>query len=1397
MKKRGVKVLLLLLSSAFFQLMGTVEWHGAHTPHVQDENLEITGKKITLGHIARISAVTQDVDVTIVDGDVSLKGNSSHSTLYLRTTLNHAIRFHNVQEVDFEKLLIIAFGPGTVEFVMENGSTLEFGPAQADPGDGVLFLQLMNVPFTDEYTDSLRAFQNNDGIGTIVFSRASDDQPDDVSVVIGANSMLGFIGSEDNTQEQGHIVFSVANNNIGRFILDIKDKGLVKIGGVVTNELLGGKIEKQNIDFAVPAAGTATLLVESDIIGDNASLLVLNENQTLSEFLWDPFFNLDTRNETTDYIGTFNGAQYGFVLTSAGVVQIGEETYFDYVGLANNQTPTVIIPGTTEEETRQSIKERNPSAFIVDGSHNPIFADRSALIVFDDHAGLFFRSGVGADGSVNGPSSEFPFAVSQQNTLNGVGNYVLDVEGPLQTQGLSAQTSRIEILSLFVDPTGGFLFADNTGDPIFPLRTFSDDIGLRAVLKDARKLLPFVHYNAAAFLINNSFNIADSTLSHTDAIHTVIEDDHVNSESSYVGGETFAINATYDFPYSIPRPFIGLENSRFFLHTSAAITGMDINVPTIVNGGVLDPNFSNMTFFNNGPEIDNGTGRSLILGTNVGANSVSNLTLINNQAFLNIIQTKDFLDSMGEPIQQLELTTAPNTPDIIPILGNTSISSIHVISMDNGNIEMGIDPLTNHFLHTTTNELFINGNFFSFRSNNGNTAIFTGLGAIFVDQNGILRADPSAVVDMQVPIIVSGNGMVVGPFNFTNNGTNGGGIEIGGLDLRNPATRVIVPVGTSFSNLILNWQAIVKDYNAFSPYQSGSVTLCQVPPVTESNVSALPVISGSVDLLSIAGSRFGDAANLIIDGGLVRQTIFRTGNGAAPVGTFILRNNGSLGLGAINQSISDPTPTLGANGITIIADGSGLLDINQDMLITGRAVILKGPNFAQGDVLTISAPTANEIRVKSGGILDLRSFDDGSTIAFDGQVQLIFEPGSQLLTSNGAIDFQGNSLLLFEPSQQISSFFNAIPLGAINNTLPPFQIADAALQHNAFDFLINYGNDLSNTDPFRVIIAGQGTINLRENSRSYIPNGAIVGIETIQQGDCEIPLTSITLNILDNAQFQLAAQQATILQGRGGVLQIGNTVNREGHLVNFNARMEGPNAQFVIDELAMFGLGVGVVRPSIGTITPSQSLLDTLNNVGEITINLVDGTFDHSRIYPTNDVKSSILAINPDINMTFQKDVTNPELEIRGGGNMVLIEPGTGALSPIVEGVSGPIGPRLTAELFASEPLQDLNTIDTGSGAQVFNDIRTYDVSNFVRVDAFGRANAGSVNDLNESVRLDAILNTDVNGNGTIVRTEVVNIISDFGTAQERRTAAIDLGGVFVQFTTNPPTIFNPSLIQE
>src|SRR5581483_9843730 len=144
----------------------------------------------------------------------------------------------------------------------------------------------------------------------------------------------------------------------------------------------------------------------------------------------------------------------------------------------------------------------------------------------------------------------------------------------------------------------------------------------------------------------------------------------------------------------------------------------------------------------------------------------------------------------------------------------------------------------------------------------------------------------------------------------------------------------------------------------------------------------------------------------------------------------------------------------------------GLLDINQDMLITGRAVILKGPKFVSGDVLTISAPTPNEIRVKSGGVLDLRSFDNLSdTIAFDGQVQLIFEPGSQLLTSSGTIDFKGNSLLIFEPSQQISSFFNAIPLGAINNGIPPFIVANAALPHNRFDFLINYGAGLTNTDP--------------------------------------------------------------------------------------------------------------------------------------------------------------------------------------------------------------------------------------------------------------------------------------------------------------------------------------------
>ena len=346
----------------------------------------------------------------------------------------------------------------------------------------------------------------------------------------------------------------------------------------------------------------------------------------------------------------------------------------------------------------------------------------------------------------------------------------------------------------------------------------------------------------------------------------------------------------------------------------------------------------------------------------------------------------------------------------------------------------------------------------------------------------------------------------------------------------------------------------------------------------------------------------------------------------APVAVIVLRNEGRIGL--------DSTTTLGLNGVTIIADGSGQVVVNDDLVINNVCAIVKGPNFAACDVLELYSPVEREIRVKSTGTLNLASFTDVTDIvSIAGQLKLVVEPGAKIITGAGTLRFAGNSELLFEPAVNAESFFTAIPHGAHDSTLPITTI-DAADTHNILSSLTNFGQGLHNTDQFRVKLIGGGTIELVDNALASLPFNAFVGVETISTPTCEITTTDITLNIADNGAFAIGHFN----YNEGGVLQIGNVEDLgEDHTVNFTLTLDGENARFSIGSRGFFGLGVGIERfdgqPEVLTtrartcptnFVPNENIVDTLSNVGAITFNFLNGLFLHDRIFSGDDVNASL-----------------------------------------------------------------------------------------------------------------------------------------------------------------------------
>src|SRR6185503_11062714 len=129
-----------------------------------------------------------------------------------------------------------------------------------------------------------------------------------------------------------------------------------------------------------------------------------------------------------------------------------------------------------------------------------------------------------------------------------------------------------------------------------------------------------------------------------------------------------------------------------------------------------------------------------------------------------------------------------------------------------------------------------------------------------------------------------------------------------------------------------------------------------------------------------------------------------------------------------------------------------------------------------------------------------------------------------------------NSQIRFEAAPNVTAFFQAIPHGNHNETLPPLQVVPAANTHNQYDFLTNFGADLHNTDNFRIKLMGEGVIELRDNAQAFLLQNAFVGVETTNDAFCPVETTNLELRLLNNAQFIIGELNLT----EGGVLQIGN-----------------------------------------------------------------------------------------------------------------------------------------------------------------------------------------------------------------------------------------------------------------
>ncbi len=1249
--------------------LGPIPWPGTSQT---DTSLIINAGTTTLaagGTTIRAASCDLTIQDTLPGSTVQGNGGGA-SVLYLMANNGHTITFNLANPLNFfgsvpaganRELLIIVgtetpLNPGSVTFNVPDNTTvnsLVFGAAPGGSGTKLyLVMQEPNALPTNPFT-------------ALIFQRANAASANDATIEVGQGSLIGYLAPTSflsGSEEIGTIFFNPTNigsgGNFGKLNLLIDNGGGVAVfgslitpfGTAVTSitlanidpTILAGEGTSQG---AIPTgAGFEVINVSSAGTVVPSFLVIDNQNQIYPSLKSDPFCcNLSTPTVST-----------GFVIGANGILAIDADAYVEYVGTATN----TCLVSTCTQLSQSSIKPRNASALIIDGL-SPRYEtncntdpETSALILFAPFSGLYFVSGVDKNGVVENYNG-VPFAINPALRTPGTGNFVLDVEGLLTVTTDDTQfpgRNAIEILSLAVNQTGGPVRQDVGAPFVFPMRTFQRDANGN-----------YIQYNCGAFLINDRVNLFNVTLVHSDTCHQVFENDDVNSEPTYVGGEHWLLCGTGI------RPKIAFYNSQFYVENSVALTGVDLFVP-FGFPYYDDPsgNVSDFQFFQNGKVVDNCTGRQMILGTLIGSTACDSCTIISRDAHLDIFSDCVF-PGPGRPPLELLLTTTWNTGLVTQGIGNGFPTQYDLQNIYLGwasNISIGREDSTDF---GTNPELLIDGNYFSFSTRGGLTCTpdlsnVTGQGGIFVDTNGLISIAPFNRATFSAMVTKNRNGSVNLPKNQVFFNVREGVAEWR-LDLTDPTQRVIIPANSTFETYTLNWLATTKDYANFMPYDTPTAYACSCPTVTRMNVSSLPTVAGEINKFILQGSRFGCPASLLVDCGWIKELVFlkEFNAGEEPTAVVVLQNEGRIGVG------TDETDTdsifaqtrFGVNGYQIIANGDGQIDLNQDMVIDNVCTILKGPDFNSTSTnrLIFNSVEPRSLTVRPNGSLNLMSFTSTDTIVFKGNINLVFEPGSRLILGTGVtVRFEESAQITIEPD------FSCHPVN---------------------------GTSVQQTNCQRVRWVGQGTIVLDGNTQMTLNRHAYLGIETlvssnqILEGDtcnptdlgCTVTLTNIALQVLGNAQVR----QGDGFAVPGGILQVGNVftpfdTNNGTFIFNptnpftqsqifFSILINGSNARWRMGSQAMLGLGVGIANDVDNR--QNNWLVDTLNDVVSITLTFSDGTFVMNHAVDGTNPANELMAIGNTATRYNLEPTVNEALDglVLGGGNVVLIDP-----APITSG---------------------------------------------------------------------------------------------------------------------------------
>lgn len=1224
---------------------GTAQWVGGPIvdTNVIDRNVNIANAN-TMGTNINVHAVNVDIVITVTTIDSSITSTVNDTVFCLQADAGRTITMNLTDSLSFIAAanLTIPFivdfqGPGNLVVNIEGGKRFALTKA-VGATVGTWFFEVMSAGANP----------------TVTFARnpAQAVPNSNATVFVDGLSIISYLAqvpvSAGTSTEQGTIQFNPTNlkPNGGALSLTIADQGSVMVGGRLYTP--GTCPHFGTISMNVPAGLEATLQTVSTAANSYSALIINNFNATYSPNTLEDQFCL----------GAYNGILNGFTLQANGQIITTNQSYIFYIGNTINVAPLPDALGSCGWALHQVVKDRNPSAFVVDGNSNPNAIP--AQIFMNDSSAIYFASNADCGGcqSVVQTGSVFTEILPLSVDVTGAGNIVFDVEGRLNVMGGPLHISALNIVSLVVQLFGGSVIIERGGTN-FPLRTY-------ALNPDGT----YQRFNRACMLINNIMRLTQTNIRHDDQAHNAtVQFLPGNSlllepEPAYIGGERNIVSpspcaVTTTTCNAIGNNAIEFFNSCFLLHTNAAVTGLTLRVPNDTTA-----NYSCFDFYSNGLCVDNGGGRNLILGGIIGALATDGQHVIDPNAHIDVLQTT----TGTSLVQTLSLIVGYNNQKVTQgLTGNIQGQDVvqSIIQLYGSNICVGTDTTTTQtspFTLVTTPSLVIAGNYFNFITQGGqlrdaSASGTTGQGGIYVDTNGSFFILPNLRALIGEVVSVSGNGYVNLPSSqvlFW----QGAGFQRWRLDLTQSSQQVVVPASQSLSNFTIDWQSTIKDFcvtNSYVPYQfditdpvTGCPFLAYRNPYVFQNLTGLPIIQGTVEQLQLKNSRIGDQAQAIVDGGLVREVVFLNNNtpGYAPVGTVVIQNSATVGIGTSNRNVTSVQAqmVLGTNGLTLVANGNGTVMLNQDVLINNLCHILTGTNFGLNGPqnLLITSQVPREIRVKGTGIIDLTQFNNyNKRLTIGGQVKLVLEPGAQIVQGSGEFYLTDNAEMALEP---------------FTGTL------------------VTTTTSATNSDPYRVKFSSVCTgsnatvcpsrFTLQENSVLFIPRGALLGVET---NTCTTFTTSQSWFINDDAQVLIGGNET--VDEYGGGLQIGNTSNQPGSAIDWSLTINGDAAVFEVGSQGFFGTGLGIVNKP--ETAPDTWTIDSLSNLRTISITNLSGTIRAQSLFLGSNKLASLIALGGDVSSLYTFSIEKTNGEQLGGSNVITTGAATGPFHPVVGTTNG------------------------------------------------------------------------------------------------------------------------------